>query len=138
MKNYEKPMAIVTEGVSEGVYMASGANGDDCYTVRTNIHQVPQQGRGDYRIQVNAAHAATDSHHSGEQILTLTFNQPVTYSGSNGQLVSGNGSQTLNIRFNYHNNGTDNIGMGDVIVVSDPGLSILGAVVSCNHNCGQH
>lgn len=135
---YEKPIVVENEEISEGVYAASGSVGDNCYTVTTNIHQKPEIGRGDYRIQVNGAHAATDGHHSGEQVLTLHFNQPVTYSGSNGQYVSGSGTNTIKIKYNYHNNGGDNIGLGDVIVVSNVGLIVTGAVLDCNHDCGQH
>jgi hypothetical protein len=133
MKNYEKPMILTNEEAAEGVYTASGS---DCYTVTANIHQRPQEGRGDYRIQVNAQHAA--SHHSTQQILILSFNQAVTYSGSNGTLVGGNGTTTLRIQFGYHNNYSEGVGMGDVIVTSDPGLALTGAVLQCNQSCNQH
>lgn len=139
MKNYVKPVMLDNEEVFEGVYAASGAgDGADCYTVTAYIHQTPETGRGDYRIQVNGVHAAANGHHSGEQILTLTFNQPVDYSWSNGTLVGGNGTSTINIKYNYHNNGNDNIGLGDIVVTADDGLAITGAVLSCNYDCVQH
>lgn len=139
MKNYEKPIALVNSGLAEGVFMASGANGGtDCYTVTTNIHQRPETGREDYRIQVNAVHAATDGHHSGHQVLTLSFNQPVKYVSSNGSIKSGDGTTSIKIEYAYHNNGGDNIGLGDVVVESGPGLSVTGSSLWCNHNCGQH
>lgn len=139
MKNYVKPVMLDNEEVFEGVYAASGAgDGADCYTVTAYIHQTPETGRGDYRIQVNGVHAAANGHHSGEQVLTLSFNQPVEYSSSNGTLVSGSGTATINIKYNYHNNGNDNIGLGDVVVTSDDGLAITGAMLSCNYDCGQH
>lgn len=136
---YEKPMIVETEELAEGVYAASGSVlGGDCYTVSAYIHQTPETGRGDYRIQVNATHAAANGHHSGEQVLTLSFNQTVEYSSSNGTLVSGSGTASINIKYNYHNNGNDNIGLGDVVVKADQGLAITGAVLSCNYDCGQH
>lgn len=135
MAVYEKPVVTLNKDEAEGVYMASGS---DCYTVSAYIHQRPETGRGDYRIQVNGRHAAGDNHHSGEQILTLTFNQPVTYSWSNGTLVSGDGTNTIEIKYNYHNNAYDNIGLGDVIVQSDSGLANPSAILSCNYDCGQH
>lgn len=135
---YQKPVVIFNEDIAEGIYAASGSVESDCYKVTTNIHQKPEVGRGDYRIQVNGAHAALDNHHSGEQVLTLIFNQPVEYSGSNGQYVSGSGTNKLQIRYNYHNNGGDNIGLGDVIVISTAGLAVVDASLSCNHDCGQH
>ena len=134
MKNYTKPLVLMNEELSEGVYAASG----DCYTVTYNMHQKPEVDRGDYRIQINGSHNAVDDHHSGEQVLIITFNQPVTYSWSNGILVSGDGTNTLRIKFNYHNNGRDSIGLGDLVVVSDSGLTVTGVVLTCNYNCGQH
>lgn len=74
-KSYAKPIVLVQAGLSEGIYTASGdGGGDDCYTTTANIHQKPETGRGDYRIQVNAVHAAADGHHSGKQTLDISFN----------------------------------------------------------------
>ena len=73
MKNYERPIIAINDETTEGVYAASG---DGCYTVTTNIHQKPETGRGDYRIQVNGKHQA--DHSSESQTLTLNFNQTVT------------------------------------------------------------
>ena len=102
MKKYEKPLLIANEGFAEGVYAASGADSSsaddsDCYTATASIHQKPETGRGDYRIQVNGVHAASDGHHSGEQHLFLSFNQSVTYSSSNGELVSGDNTSCIEI-----------------------------------------
>lgn len=140
MKNYEKPVVLANEELAEGVYAASGAggSGDDCYTVTAYIHQIPEIGRGDYRIQVNATHAAGDGHHSGQQILTLYFNQNVTYKSSNGNLSGGDGTSAIDIDYSYHNNGNDNIGLGDVVVEAGEGLAVTGARLWCNHDCGQH
>lgn len=134
MKDYVKPVVLVNEELAEGVYAASGS---DCYTVTANIHQRPETGRGDYRIQVDATHAAADSHHSGKQVLILSFNQAVEYSSSNGKLVSGSGT-CISIEYEYHSNANGNIGLGDVVVKSDAGLAVTGAILTCNHDCGQH
>ncbi len=115
MTDYKKPVVVGCDDVAEGVYAASG-----CYTVTTNIHQRPEFGRGDYRIQVNA-----------RQLLTLGFNQPVEYSGSNGTPVLTSGSE-IKIAFSYWNNPKDNIGMGDVIVTSEAGLSVTYAYMTDN------
>lgn len=139
MKNYVKPVVMANDGMAESVYMASGAIvGPDCYTVTYNMHQSPQNGRGDYRIQFNGGHNATDGHHSGAQWLTIAFNQPVEYRESNGTCISGDGTATIVIEFNYHNNAVDNIGLGDVVVTSDQGLTVTSATLSCNYDCGQH
>ena len=123
---YKKPTVILDRDVAEGVYAASGS---DCYTVSAYIHQTPETGRGDYRIQVDARHDAAD-HNSNKQRLVLSFNQNVEYQGSGGEKVGeltvGN---TVTIDYSYWNNHTDNIGAGDVIVTSDPGLAITDAVM---------
>ena len=55
MKKYSKPVVSVDNGLAEGVYAASGAG---CYDASAYIHQTPETGRGDYRIQVNGKHNA--------------------------------------------------------------------------------
>lgn len=139
---YEKPIVFVNEELAEGVYAASGTagggGGDDCYTVTAYIHQTPETGREDYRIQVDAVHAAGDGHHSGQQTLILYFNQAVTYVSSNGSLSGGDNTSSISIDYSYHNNGNDNIGLGDVVVKSSAGLAVTGAQLICNHDCGQH
>lgn len=123
MKNYTKPIVTVNDNISEGVYMASG-----CYTTTAYIHQTPEAGRGDYRIQVNGKHSA--DHTKEAQTLTLSFNQNVTYSSSNGTLASAETGTTLVINYTYHQNPTDNIGLGDVVVTSEPGLAITGVSIT--------
>lgn len=133
MKNYVKPVVLDNEEVFEGVYAASG----DCYTVTAYIHQFPETGRQTYKLQVNGTHHADDGHHSGEQVLILNFNQPVTYVWSQGTLVGGDGTSSISIKYNYHNNMYDNIGCGEVEVSSGDSLEVLGAVLTCNYDCGQ-
>lgn len=132
MKNYEKPVILGTEETAEGVYMASGS---DCYTVTARITQTPETGRPNYCVHLDSRHDASDKHHSGEQILTLTFNQSVGYVSSNGQLVSGDGTNMLEIKYNYHSNAQDNIGLGDVYVTAGVGLADPSAVLSCDYAC---
>lgn len=133
MGKYEKPVVLGSDELAEGVYLASGS---DCYTVTTNIHQTPQEGRGDFRIQVDAVHAA--DHHGTAQVLVITFNQPVIYKSSNGTLESGDGTGTLRISYSYHNNATDTVGLGDVVVEANVGLAVTSAVLECNRTCAQH
>lgn len=136
MKNYVKPVVLSNDELAEGVYAASGA-GENCYTVTTNIHQKPETGRGDYRIQVDGKHNAIN-HHSTAQTLILYFNQNVEYVSSNGTCVGGSGTTQLSISYGYHNNQVDNIGLGDVVVTSDAGLAVTGAQLTCNYTCDQH
>ena len=115
-KNYTKPIVTIDSGMAEGVYAASG-----CYTASAYIHQTPENGRGDYRIQVNGKHNA--DHTKEAQVLTISFNQNVTY-------VSGNETTTLKVKLAYHQNPTDNIGFGDLVVTSDAGLAITGVSIT--------
>lgn len=117
---YEKPIVKINEELSEGVYAASGAG---CYTVTAYITQIPQIGRGDYRIQLNAIHNA--EHTNNAQTLTIRFNQSVKYVSSNGELGYGNNTNVLVINFGYWQNGYDNIGLGELVVTADEGLEII-------------
>lgn len=144
MKQYERPTVMLTEGIAEGVYMASGdgaGGGGDCYTVTARIHQKPETGREDYRIQVDATHAAT--HHSTGQTLIISFNMPVNYVSCNARgakLESGDGTDTLTIGLGYHNNFDETIGFGDLVVTAAArsGLAVTGAELQCNRTCAQH
>lgn len=129
MNRYESPMLFTNEELSEGVYLASGdALAGGCYTASATIHQTPQAGRGDYRIQVNGQHNA--DHTREAQTLTISFNLPVTYSSSGGTYVSGSGTQTLVINYGYHQNPTDNIGLGDLVVTADAGLAVTSVSIT--------
>ena len=125
MKQYSKPVVSIDNGLAEGVYAACGAG---CYEASASIQQTPQTGRGDYRIQVNGHHNA--DHTKESQVLTISFNQNVTYVSGGAGLSSGDGTPTLTIRLSYHQNPTDNIGFGDLVVTSDAGLSITGVSIS--------
>lgn len=126
MKTYSKPIVTVDNGLAEGVYAASG-----CYEASAYIHQSPETGRRDYRIQVNGKHNA--DHTKEAQFLTISFNQPVHYVSCNGNgasLAGGDNTQVLTISLTYHQNPTDNIGFGDLVVTADAGLVITGVSIT--------
>lgn len=125
MSKYVKPVISLDEGMAEGVYAASGAG---CYTASAYIHQTLETGRGDYRIQVNGKHNA--DHTKEAQVLTISFNQNATYVFGGAGIISGNGTTTLKIRLGYHQNPTDDIGLGDLVVTSDAGLAITGVSIT--------
>ena len=57
-KNYTKPVIVMNNDVTEGVYLASGADAS-CYTIdATIVNQTPTEGRKNYVISINATHAA--------------------------------------------------------------------------------
>ncbi len=130
---YEKPLVLGNDDLAEGVFTDSG---DTCYTSEAHIHQRPETGRSDYRIQVNGQHNA--DHNSNAQKLILTFNQAVTYVEcymNGAAYVDGNGTTTLTINLGYWNNHTDNIGGGDVVVTSEPGLEVTGCRIEDIGKC---
>lgn len=119
MIKYNKPVIIQNDELAEGIYTASGSS---CYSASAYIYQSPEDGRGDYRIQVSGVHQA--SHTNNEQLLHISFNNAVHYKNSSGILVSGNGTNILTIKYYYWQNQNDNIGFGDLVVESDAGLAI--------------
>lgn len=123
MKKYSKPTIFVNDEDSEGVYAASG-----CYSITVNIHQKPQNGRGDYRIQVNGIHAA--DHTCNKQTLTISFNMPVVYKSSGGIIQGSTTGTTLVIQYGYWQNKNDNIGLGDLIVEADQGLQVTSVALT--------
>lgn len=125
MVKYSKPMVIVDQGLAEGVYADSGAG---CYEASAYIHQRPETGRGDFRIQVNGQHHA--DHTREAQVLTISFNQNVTYVSGGAGVIDGNGTPTLRVKLGYHQNPSDNIGLGDLVVTSDAGLAITGVSIT--------
>lgn len=137
MKDYVKPVVLVNEELAEGVYAASG-----CYTAKAYITQTPELGRENYCVHVDATHAASDGHHSGQQVLTLYFNQPVNFDyvqdKEHAACTGGDGTDALQITYSYHNNANDFIGLADVYVKAGPGLSVDDAILTCNFDCGQH
>lgn len=123
-QDYTKPIIVANDDLSEGVYLDSG-----CYTASARIHQTPQGGgEGTYRIQVDGRHEAT--HTKEAQTLYISFNQNVTYESGGSGLISGNGTPMLVIQFSYHQNPTDNIGFGDLVVTSDAGLAITSVSIT--------
>ena len=138
MKNYVKPMVVANDGLAESVYMASGS---ECYTVTSKITQTPENGRENYCVHTDASHNATDGHHSTEQYLTIYFNQAVTYSScqdSEAECAGGDGTSALVVKYKYHNNAVEKIGLGDVYVTSGSGLAVTGSSLSCNYKCNEH
>lgn len=144
MKNYVRPIVLTNDELSEGIYTGSG----DCYTFKAQIVQKPDGGVDFYTIQIDGRHEATDNHHSTERTVVLSFNQAVNYVSSNAANVSGSGTAALTLTYingvngSYHNNGTDNIGLGQLCVKTngtDTGLEILNIYcTSCNKQCDQH
>jgi hypothetical protein len=118
MESYVKPMILPNEEVAEGVFAASGS----CYTASGYIAQFPQDGgAGRYVCQLNGTHSS--EHTNDAQTVTVTFNQPVTYLSSAGTYISGSGTNTIQLGYTYHQNPNDQIGLGNLEIESEAGLT---------------
>lgn len=126
MKEYVRPTALMNSDLAEGVFMSSGAG--TCYTANAYVHQ---QTDTVFRIQVNGKHHG--DHTSEQQQIVISFSAPVKFlSGANTTLLSGDGSSTLVLGCNYHQNPNDNIGLGDLTVECTAGsLAVGGVTISC-------
>ena len=77
MKSYEKPMVMVNDGLSEGIYAASGATeAADCWTV-TPVSV--QDWNGSHHVfEIRCVHSTAVEHISSATTVTLTFNNALT------------------------------------------------------------
>lgn len=136
MRTYEKPTAEKISFTYENQVVAesTASHAGPCFTATGYVHQRMELGRLDYRIQVDAQHA-TD-HTCTIETLTLTFNQPVTFKecyGDGAAVQSGDGTSQLVMTFTYLANPGQNIGLGDIIVDSEPGLQLVSVSMDGNH-----
>lgn len=132
MKNYEKPVVVVNEGLAEGVYASSGCltatyEGGGA-TVYIASRPQPNDLEQVYTIQVGGTHIMPegDVHKSGTQTVYITFNQPVTYNGITSTTISSSNTNTLN-----NNNEGFGWGVTKVYYSGEEELKIIGVTTSC-------
>lgn len=112
MRDYEKPIAFVNDGESEGVFAASGDGGavtSDCWTVSAKM---VQPDAGDHCVvEVSATHTPKVLHTTNKVEYDLTFTDQVQSaqaenSGDYEVSVSGNKVHVVrNLHANGHNSG---------------------------------
>lgn len=78
MKNYEKPMVMVNEGLAEGVYAASGDCWKNLQAEITDYNTSPGP-----QVSVSMKHVNEDMHLSSIT-MTLYFNQTITAATGSG------------------------------------------------------
>lgn len=120
MKKYEKPVIVINDDVSEGIYAASGA----CYSTVAKITQRIEVGRGTYVIQIDAVHNSKDNHCSNAQEIRITFNNEIEYISSDADIAFKDTARSIVLKYGYFNNPHDNIGLGNLYVTSNKGLEI--------------
>ncbi len=125
---YEKPIIIVNNDFSEGVYTASGT-GD----VSANIHQEIRPDRVDYRVQVNCSWKDMEAGSYFKMIIEFSDTVYISNEKFGTDLcsyTSGSGSTKLEFTV-YAQNSSGNVGFGDLIVTtSAASLSVLNTYVT--------
>ena len=144
MKKYERPVVLVNEELAEGVYAASGAT---CYQVTgygcQNPYLIEGTNMNAWTVHVQGTHL-DPGHHSTYREVTVCFNYPVKvydYEEANTTVLSGDGTNTIVVSLNHHNNSQDNIGLSGFVVMVDKSitdLEVLEAttISNCNESCG--
>lgn len=133
MKKYEKPTALVNNDLAEGVYMASGVAGSDCYTADVIRESEPAVGKAYYTFRVKSAHSG--DHITDQEVVIISFNTPVKYHNSEGSLLEGDNTTTLRIGYGRHFNQSESNQFGIVEVQPlQEGQPV--SVVSCVVLCG--
>lgn len=131
MKTYVKPMALVNNELAEGVYMASGMTGSDCYHADVILESEPAVGKSYYTFRIKPTHAG--DHPTDREEVVISFNTPVKFISSEGTYISGDNSSTLHILYGRYNNPNESGDFGIVNVqplqegqpVSSTGCMIL-------------
>ena len=135
MKNYEKPVVVVNEGLAEGVYAASGAhwllNVDDTTEV------VPTEGKNIIKVEVVGNTGIVDDTNDKGVTVTLTFDQTVSvFFEDQGSATSVNGTNPVTIFFGNawcrHEGGNAQTLMCKIKVAPATAV-VTGKVVTCSH-----
>lgn len=88
MKNYEKPVVLANNEMSEGVYAASG----DCCWQYVDYRTEEKTEKSTIAYYFDLYHNSTEGHGNEEIHLTVTFSVPVTISEANNCTYNVNGS----------------------------------------------
>ena len=134
MKSYEKPIAVVNDEVSEGVYAASGASDADCWTV--DPVSVQDWNGSHHVFEIRCVHSTAVELISSASTVTLTFSSaledaysefPCTFSGSTATI-------TRELHANAYKSG-DTMTYKVWVKASDEattkGITCIGATISC-------
>lgn len=104
----------------------SEATASSCFDVVATLYE---HSDSNYRYMIEATH--NSEHTTDNEILTLTFNEPVTYLSSEGALLSGNGTTTLQLGLTRHLNYNDNLGFLVRVTCESDSLGLVSARMQC-------
>lgn len=102
MKDYKKPLFVMTDGVSEGVYMASG----DSATCWTTTISSPQSWNGSHHVfEVRAVHSNSVQHIYDAVTIEITFSNIVTHAYSENDWTCTVAGNKVTVTRQNHGNG---------------------------------
>lgn len=134
MKEYESPVIIANEDLSEGVYAASGES--DCWTVSAT--SVQDWDGSNHVFQVAATHSTGLAHISSATTVTLTFNSTLTdarsefstsFSGNTVTVVR----ELLADAYGSGDNYTYKVWASTGDEATTKALAVTGTTISCTH-----
>lgn len=142
MKSYEKPIAVVNDEISEGVYAASGAGGGgggsstDCWTV--DAVSVQDWNGSHHVFEIRCAHSTAVKHISSNTEVNLTFSAPLTDAYSEFSCSFSGTSVTVNrtLHANAYNSGdtmTYKVWVKAADEAATKGITCTGATITCTH-----
>ncbi len=120
MKNYERPMVLANEELTEGVYAASGDGTNDGTAA---ITESPSNQNDGYCISL-CGHYSWYKSCCPTKCAIITFNQLVNYLNSQGSIIGSPCGTTLRIRYNNCDGSWGNCDLGNLFVNSAKGLAI--------------
>lgn len=136
MKSYEKPIAVVNDELSEGVYAASGTNNADCWTI--NSYSVQDWNGSHHVFEVKIVHSDAVKHISTASTSVITFSNTVTDAYSEGNCTATFSGNTVTVVRTLHANAYQS---GDVATykvwvkstdeASTKAITCTGSSISC-------
>lgn len=133
MKKYLKPVIVVNENMSEGVYAAPSGE-PECWNI--NIKSDQKDAGGYHTFRVAARHSTHSQHISRKTTITITFNQNIRRVEFEGFKTSVNGNQAVLVR-ELHGNSYccgDNYNCLLKVWGSDcKSLAVTSSSISCEH-----
>lgn len=133
---YEKPIIVVNEEVSEGVYASSGSiDSADCWTV-TPVSV--QDWNGSHHVfEIQCIHSNAVEHISSATTITLTFDRPVNDAYSEFPCTFSGNTVTITreLHANAYKSGdtmTYKVWVRGIDEADTKGISCVGAGIECN------
>lgn len=136
MKGYEKPVAVINNELSEGVYAASGANASagNCWSVTP--YSVQDWNGSHHVFEIHCTHSNSVEHISSASTVTLTFSNTVIDAFSEFSSSYGGNSVTIvrTLHANAYKSGdsvTYKVWVRSTDEASTKALACTGASISC-------